>query len=222
VRAVLASAPLPTVLDAPRHYKLVSVNLPARQATTYNGPIGFVVVLDGVLDVLSGADHQVLAKGEALLVAAGRNATFKSGAGTPARFLHFVLPTVAELGAPMESRPAAVKELFRTAAPIPGLKPGPYEFTLVRVTFPPHFPPNPPHHRSGAALYYISAGTGMITFGGKTEPRPAGAIQYEPYDFVHHWANPGDKQMVMIQANISHEGVPAVMFVQEAGTSAQK
>jgi hypothetical protein len=173
----LASAALPTVLT--RLATLVS-GTAGEAGTTYSGPIGFVVVLDGVLDVLSGADHQVLAKGEALLVAAGRNVTFKSGGGTPARFLHFVLPTVAELDAPMESRPAAVKELFRPAAPIPGLKPGPYEFTLVRVTFPPHFPPNPPHHRSGAALYYISAGTGMITFGGKTEPRPAASACRRP------------------------------------------
>ena len=122
----------------------------------------------------------------------------------------------------MESAPALVKELYRTASPIPGLKPGPYEFTLVRVAFPPRFPLNPPHHRSGAALYYIFSGTGMFTADGKTEPRPAGVVHYEPYDLVHQWANPGDEPLVIIQASINQEGVPAVMFVQPAGASSSK
>ena len=217
VRAVLASTRLSSVADAPRYFKLVRVHLPATQAVTYNGPVGFVLVLDGALEVTSGADHLSLAKSDALLVAEGKNTIFKSASGKPVEFLHFVLSTAGELIAPMESPPAVVKELYRTASPIPGLKPGPYEFTLVRVAFPPRFPLNPPHHRSGAALYYIFSGTGMFTANGKTEPRPAGVAHYEPYDLVHQWENPGDEPLVIIQASINQEGVPAVMFEQPAG-----
>ena len=222
VRAVLASTPLSSVADAPRYFKLVRVHLPAAQAVTYSGPVGFVLVLDGALEVTSGADQRSLAKSDGVLVAAGKSTIFKSAPDKPAEFLHFVLLTAGELNAPMESPPAVVKELYRMASPIPGLKPGPYEFTLVRVAFPPRFPPNPPHHRSGAALYYIFSGTGMFTTDGKTEPRPAGVAHYEPYDLVHQWANPGDEPLVMIQASINQEGVPAVMFVQPAGTGSSK
>ena len=51
VRAVLASTPLSSVADAPRYFKLVRVHLPAAQAVTYKGPVGFVLVLDGALEV---------------------------------------------------------------------------------------------------------------------------------------------------------------------------
>jgi mannose-6-phosphate isomerase-like protein (cupin superfamily) len=157
-----------------------------------------------------------------VLVAKGKSTIFTPAPGKPAEFLHFVLSTAGELNAPMESPPAVVKELYRTASPIPGLKPGPYEFTLVRVAFPPRFPLNPAHHRSGAALYYIFSGTGMFTSNGKTEPRPAGMAHYEPYDLIHQWANPGDEPLVLIQANINQEGVPAVISVQPAGAGASK
>jgi quercetin dioxygenase-like cupin family protein len=222
VRAVLASTRLSSVADAARYFKLVRVHLPAAQAVTYKGPVGFVLVLDGALEVTSGADQGTLVKGDGALVAEGKSTILKSASGKPAEFLHFVLSTAGELNAPMESAPALVKELYRTASPIPGLKPGPYEFTLVRVAFPPRFPLNPPHHRSGAALYYIFSGTGMFTSNGKTEPRPAGVAHYEPYDLVHQWANPGDEPLVIIQASINQEGVPAVMFVQPAGTGSSK
>lgn len=222
LRAVLASAALPSVVDAPRYFKVLRVSVPARQATTYNGAVGFVFALSGSLEVTSGADRQLLGGGDGVLIAGGMNTTFKASASEPAVFLHFVLLTVDELGKPTQGRPAVVTELYKTASPIPGLKPGPYEFTLTRATFPPRQPINPPHRRSGAAMYYILSGPGMFTTGGKTEPKPAGAIHYEPYDLVHQWANPRDAPLVIIQANISQEGVPAVIFVPDAGANAPK
>jgi quercetin dioxygenase-like cupin family protein len=222
VRAVLASAALSSVVDAPRYYKLVRVSLAAKQTTSYNGAIGFVFVLGGSLEVTSGADSQHVNKEDGLLVAAGRSTAFKAGASEPAVFLHFVLPTAGELDQPMEGRPAVVTELYVTQSPIPGLKPGPYEFTLGRVSFPPRLPANPFHHRSGAALYFIHSGAGMFTTGGKSEMRPAGAIQYEPNDLVHQWGNPGEARLVIIQANISQEGVPAVILLKDEAAGATK
>jgi mannose-6-phosphate isomerase-like protein (cupin superfamily) len=81
----------------------------------------------------------------------------------------------------------------------------------TRVTLPAGMPANPSHYRSGAALYYVIAGTGAFTADGKTEPRAAGAPHFEPYGWVHQWANPGDTPLVLLQANISQEGVPAVL-----------
>jgi quercetin dioxygenase-like cupin family protein len=222
VRAVLASTALANLADSPRHFKLVRVTLPAKQTSTYKGPVGFVLVLDGLLGVTIGVDQRSVAKGDAVLVPAGERAMFKSGSDNPVTFIHVVLAIAGELGVPMEAPPAVVDELYRTASPIPGLKPGPYEFTIVRVTLPPRFPINPPHRRSGAALYYVLSGTGMFTTGGNTMPRSAGAVHYEPYDLVHQWANPEDEPLVLIQANISQEGVPAVIFVQPGGVGASK
>ena len=222
VRAVLASTALASVVDVPRYFKVVRVSVPARQETTYNGGVGFVFALSGSLEVTSRADRQVLSGGDGVLIARGMNTAFKASGGEPAVFLHFLLLTADELGKPMEGQPATVTELYRTASPIPGLKPGPYEFTLTRVAFPPRQPINPPHRRSGAAMYYLLSGLGMFTAGGKTEPKPAGTTHYEPYDLVHQWANPGDAPLVMLQANISQEGVPAVIFVPDAGAGAPK
>lgn len=222
VRAVLASTPLPSVADAPRHFKLARVSLPAKQATTYRGSVGFVFTLSGSLEVTSGTDRHLLGRGDGLLVAAGKTMSFKAGESEPAVFLHYALMKADELGGSMEARPATVSELYRTESPIPGLKTGPYEFTLVRVTFPPRLPSNPLHHRSGAALYYVLNGTGAFKAKGReSEPRPAGTIQYEPSDLVHQWGNPADTPLVLIQMNISQEGVPVVIF-EAVGAGAVK
>ncbi|MBI4013468.1 MAG: cupin domain-containing protein [Candidatus Rokubacteria bacterium] len=212
IREVLASRGLSTVVDAPLYFRLLRVTLPAGQSTGYAGPHGFVYGLSGGLAVAGNGGPAALRGGEAVFVDAGRPVTLRAMEGESAVFLHFLLVRAAELNSSTEGPPAAVTELYRTAAPIPGLKPGPYEFSLTRVTFPPQFPINPPHRRSGAALYYIPSGTGAITTGGRTEPRPSGSIQYEPNDFVHQWANPGDTPLLLLQANISPEGTPVVIF----------
>jgi quercetin dioxygenase-like cupin family protein len=74
---------------------------------------------------------------------------------------------------------ATVTELYRTMAPIPDLKPGGYDLNLTRVTFPAGMPSNPPHHRSGAALYYIVSGTGANTVDGTTKTRGPDSLIYE-------------------------------------------
>ena len=223
VRAVLASVGLQGVVDAPRYFVVRRVSVPAKQAAIYNNrAAGIAFILSGSLEVARGADLQSLVKGEGLVIAAGSSTTFRAVGSAPAVFLHFVLATANELDKPTDSVSASVIELFRTASPIPGLKPGPYEFTLVRVTFPTRFPANPPHHRSGAAMYYVLAGTGMFTTGGKMEAKPAGTIHFEPYDLVHQWGNPSDVPLVLIQANISQEGVPAVIFVPQADPRTSK
>ena len=88
-----------------------------------------------------------------------------------------------------------MEELYRSPDPLPGLQSGPYEFSLTQVSLPPAMPANPPHSRSGAALYYLAAGNGMFTAEGKTEPRTTGVAHFEPRGLVHRWANPGDVRL---------------------------
>jgi quercetin dioxygenase-like cupin family protein len=51
-----------------------------------------------------------------------------------------------------------------------------------------------------------------LTREGRTETRPTGSRVYEPYGLVHQWGNPGDAALVILQANISPEGVPVVIM----------
>jgi mannose-6-phosphate isomerase-like protein (cupin superfamily) len=124
--------------------------------------------------------------------------------------MHF-LSGVDNLDRPAETGPAAVRELYRTAAPIPNLKPGGYDLNLTRVIFPAQMPSNPLHHRSGAALYYIISGTGANTIDGKTAARGPGSLIYEPYGLVHQWGNPGNEPLIFLAFNVNPEGVAAVL-----------
>jgi mannose-6-phosphate isomerase-like protein (cupin superfamily) len=72
-------------------------------------------------------------------------------------------------------------------------------------------PSNPPHHRSGAALYFIISGTGANTVDGKTEALGPGSLIYEPYALVHQWGNPGEEPLIFLAFNINPEGVAAVL-----------
>jgi quercetin dioxygenase-like cupin family protein len=119
--------------------------------------------------------------------------------------------TAADLERPTATAPATVRELYRTAAPIPDLKKGGYDLNLTQVTFPAHMPSNPPHHRSGGALYYIVSGTGANTVDGKTEAKGPGSLIYEPYGLVHQWGNPGNAPLTFVSFNINQEGFSAVL-----------
>src|SRR5688572_16251295 len=49
VRSVLGLVPLPTVVEAPRHFRLLRMTLPAGQSSSYTGAQGFIYVLSGGL-----------------------------------------------------------------------------------------------------------------------------------------------------------------------------
>jgi len=153
----------------------------------------------------------MLNAGEGLFIAGGETAVLTAGSGGPSTFLHFFLVPAVDLGRPVETAPAAVRELYRTANPIPDLKPSGYDLNLTRVTFPAQMPANSPHHRSGAALYYVISGTGANTVDGKTEARGPGSLIYEPYALVHQWGNPGNEPLIFLAFNINPEGVAAVL-----------
>ena len=153
----------------------------------------------------------MLSAGDGSFIAGGKTAALKAGNGEPSTFLHFFLSPAADLDRPAETAPAVVRELYRTATSIPDLKPGSYDLNLTRVTFPPQMPSNPPHHRSGAALYYIVSGTGANTVNGKTEAHGPGSLIYEPFGLVHQWGNPGNEPLTFLAFNINPEGVVAVL-----------
>jgi quercetin dioxygenase-like cupin family protein len=210
-RTVVASTKLPTVVDKPLHFKAVSVTLASGASSRVSPTNGIVYQLSGSTEVSVSGEVKTLGPGEGLYIASGSAATLKAGNGAPSTLLHFLLAPGADLDKPLEAPPAVVKELYRTAAPLPALKPGVYDLTLTRVTFPAQMPSNAPHHRSGAALYYIISGTGLNTVEGKSDAKPPGSLIYEPFGLVHQWGNPGDVPLTFVAFNINPDGVAAVV-----------
>ena len=210
-RTVVAATKLPTVTDVPLYFRAVSVTLSPGEKSAVSAANGILYQITGSTEVSLGGEAKTLSAGEGLFIAGGKTAALKAGSGGPSTFLHFFIAPAVDLDRPAETAPAVVRELYRTAAPIPDLKPGGYDLNLTRVTFPAQMPSNPPHHRSGAALYFIISGTGANTVDGKTAERGPGSLIYEPYALVHQWGNPGNEPLTFLAFNINPEGVAAVL-----------
>jgi len=169
----VAGIKLPSLGNAPLYFRAVSVSIPADQKITLSAPNGILYQLSGSTEVSAG-EAKTITSGGGVLIAGGTTAALTAGNGEQSTLLFFLLAPKEALDHSVAAAPATVKELYRTAAPLPELKPGSYELNLTRVTFPPGMPSNPPHHRSGAALYYIVSGIGANTVDGKTADRGPG------------------------------------------------
>jgi len=211
VRTMVAGTELSGLGSSPLFFRALAVNIPAGAASTAAAPDGIVYQLSGSTEVSAGGRTKTIGPGQAMVIAGGSAATLKAGSGEPSRALHFLLAPAAALDRPVETAPASVAELYRTPAPIPGLKPGGYDLNLTRIIFPPQMPSNPPHHRSGAALYYILSGSGANTVAGKTAERGPGSVIYEPFSLVHQWGNPGSAPLTFLAFNLNPQGIAAVL-----------
>jgi quercetin dioxygenase-like cupin family protein len=210
-RTIVAATKLPSVVETPLYFKAMRVTLQHGGKSSLLVANGILYQLSGSTEISLGGENKVLGVGEGLFVAAGKTASLSAGSGAPSILLYFLLAPAAELGRPTATDSAAVTELYRTVAPIPDLKPGGYDLNLTRVTFPAGMPSNPPHHRSGAALYYIVSGTGANTVAGTTKTRGPDSLIYEPFGLVHQWGNPGGEPLTFLAFNINPDGVAAVL-----------
>jgi quercetin dioxygenase-like cupin family protein len=210
-RTIVAATKLPSVVETPLYFKAVSVTLQPGGKSSLSATNGILYQLSGSTEISLGGENKVLSAGEALFVAAGKTASLNAGSGSPSILLYFLLAPAAELGRLTATASAVVSELYRTVAPIPDLKPGGYDLNLTRITFPAGMPSNPPHHRSGAALYYIVSGTGANTVDGSTKTRGPDSLIYEPFGLVHQWGNPRGEPLTFLAFNINPEGVAAVL-----------
>ncbi|HEY6293697.1 MAG TPA: cupin domain-containing protein [Terriglobia bacterium] len=209
-RTVVAGTKLPSLGNTPLYFRAVSVSIPPGQKISVSAPNSILYQLFGSTEIADGKAMKITGGG-GVLIGGGTTASLTAGNGEPSTLLYFLLAPKEALDQPIAAVPATVKELYRTPAPLPGLKPGSYELNLTRVTFPPRMPSNRPHHRSGAALYYIVSGIGANTVGGKTAERGPGSLIYEPSGLVHQWGNSGSEPLTFLAFNINPEGVPAVV-----------
>jgi len=210
-RTVVAGTKLPSLGNTPLYFRAVSVSIPPGQKISVSAPNGILYQLSGSTEIADGEAKKITAGAGALIAGGTSTSSLTAGNGRPSTLLYFLLAPKDVLDQPVAAAPATVKELYRTPAPLPGLEPGSYELNLTRVTFPPWMPSNRPHHRSGAALYYIVSGTGANTVGGTTAARGPGSLIYEPLGLVHQWGNPGSEPLTFLAFNINPEGVPAVI-----------
>ena len=211
-RVLLASGHLDSVVTLPLFFRLYRAHLPAAQQASYQGSNAMLYDLSGASTIqVEGGAARPFAEGAGAFVAAGQEVTISAAESEPTDLLVFLLTARPNQGRRLLSRPAIAQELLRTPDPLPGLKEGPYEFSLVRVTFPPGMHTDPPHYRSGAALDYVLAGTGTLSADGKTEAGSAGMALFEAFGWVHSLANPGETPLILLQANITRVGEPAVV-----------
>ena len=214
-RTVVAASKLPNVVEVPLYFRALQLVLPARESSTLSTANGILYQISGSSEVTIASETKMLQAGEAFFVAAGQTASLKA-ANDPSTMLHFLLTPDLDRNKRSVEVPISVKELYRSMAPIPDLRSGTYDLNLTRITFPPHMPSNPPHHRSGAALYYVLSGTGANTIAGKTEAKGPDSFIYEPFGLVHQWGNAGDLPFTFLAFNINPEGVAAVVPVEPA------
>jgi quercetin dioxygenase-like cupin family protein len=211
-RTVVAESKVRIAGNQPLYFGAVGVAVPSGETSTVSAVAdGILYQMSGSTEVTIGGAAKTLSAHEGVFVAAGKRASLKAGSEMPSTLMHFLLGRAVDLDRFAASAPATVVEVSRTPAPISGLKPGLYDLNLSLVTFPPHTPSNPPHHRSGAAVYYILSGTGANTVEGKTAVKGVGSVIYEPFGLVHQWGNAGDEPLRFVAFNINPEGVPAVV-----------
>src|ERR1700687_5528991 len=135
-RTVVAATKLPTVTDVPLHFQAVDVNLQPDEQSGVSAANGILYQMSGSTEVALDGETKMLNAGEGLFIAGGKTAALTAGSGGASTFLHFFLAPAVDLGRPAETAPAAARELYRTANPIPDLKPGGYDLNLTRDTFP--------------------------------------------------------------------------------------
>jgi quercetin dioxygenase-like cupin family protein len=223
LRTVLALGRLSSIIDAPMSFKLSRVSIPAGEVAIYRGASSMIYVLSGTPAITVANDRRSLQQGEGIHLPPGIEVSIQAGAATD-ELVQYQLGRSADLAKSGMSAPASVRDLHEMNIPANALKPGPYEFSMIRVTLPAGASQPRPHTRSGAALYYVlaegaitmwpSATVDALTGESRTEPRQVGAIQEEPYGFIHSWSPKADAPLILLQANISQEGVSEIIFVR--------
>jgi len=210
VRTPLAAGRLDSVVGMPLYFRLYRARLPPAGHAAYEGVNALLYELSGAASLeIQGGATQPVANGDGAFIAAGQIVTIRASTAAPADLLLFLLTARPNQRRPLLDRPAVIRELFRTPDPLPGLQEGPYEFSLARLTLPAGTPADPAYSRSGAALDYVLAGTAALTADGKTETISAEMPFFERFGWVHSLANSGAVPLVLVEANISQEGVAA-------------
>jgi hypothetical protein len=224
VRSVLALGRVSVMADAPMSLKLSRVLIPAGSTTLYRGADSLIYVVSGAVTVTIGNDRRSVGSEEGAYMPPGTEVAIQPSGERGAELLQYQLLRSADISKNTMNTPASVTELHEMKIHSGSIKSGPHEFSLTRVTLPAGGSRPRPHTRSGAALYYVvadgditiwpSATVDALSGEARTESRRVGNTQEEPYGFIHSWSPKAEAPLVLLQANISQEGVPEIIFVK--------
>ena len=224
VRTVLALGRVSSVVDAPMSFKLSRVSIPGGTSAVYRGAHSLVFVVSGVVTIAVANDLRSVRPKQGAYLPPATDVTIHASEDAAAELLQFELLRSADVSKSAMNAPASVTELHQMKIPADALKPGPYEFSMTTVILPAGASRPRPHTRSGAALYYVladgtittwpSANIDTLSGESRSEFRRIGDIQEEPYGFIHSWSPKADVPLVLLQANISQEGAPEIIFVK--------
>ena len=154
-RTVIAATKLLTVTEVPLYFRAVRVTLPQGGKTALSASSGVIYQVSGSTEITFDKQSRTLTSGEGSFIAAGRTTTLKATGDAPSALLHFFLGPAADLEQPAYAAPATVRELYRTSAPIPGLKPGNYDLNLTRMD-PDHWSMNPSTSSTNGEILAVS------------------------------------------------------------------
>jgi len=168
----------------------------------------------GTVDITLDGKTTTLQPGQGIFVEAGSSFSLKAQNQTSSSsYLLFQLSPAPESGMTTEPNGSSV-ELFRSAAPVPGLMQRRNMLTLMRVPVPPQSLPDPLHQRTGAALHYVLSGVGAEFAEGQTTARGPGSVSYEPAGFAYQWSNPGLQPLIYLLFNVSPRDVDPVIAAE--------
>ncbi|GAC1385979.1 MAG: hypothetical protein NVSMB42_06000 [Herpetosiphon sp.] len=211
-RVFLARTTLPTVVAEPLFFKLLKVELPAGSSMTLQSGDSLLYQAVGSQTLAVGGKTSTLHSGMATTLARGTSHTHTATAGGPSMFLLYQLLPARDLDTVIPSGAATITEVARGSEPIPALHAGAYKFDLQLVTFAPHLAPNPPHYRTGGAMYYVLGGTGtFIAHAQAPLTKHTGDTNFEYYGLVHQWGNPGDVPLALLIGAVTPAALPPVL-----------
>lgn len=106
-RKVIAAAKLPTVTDAPLHFRVLSVTISPGEKSSVSGAGGVLYQVSGSTEVSRAGEAKVIDAGDGFYIAAGTTAELKAGSGAPSTFLYFLLSPAANLDRAAATAPSA-------------------------------------------------------------------------------------------------------------------
>jgi len=201
---MVAGATLAGVTDVPLYIRVIDTTLYFGEVRGFSAGDGILYQVSGTSSLSVGGGANSIRPGEAIFVPGAKDLVLKAEPGEPSIFLRFLLSPAANLDLP-DFTFATGREIYRSTAPIQGLKQGKYLLSLTRVILPPQTPLDPLHHRSGVALHYVLSGQAIQVISGKTITRKTGAVSYEPANMLYAWGNLGNVPLTYLVFNLSPE-----------------
>jgi mannose-6-phosphate isomerase-like protein (cupin superfamily) len=212
---IIAEATAPDRRNAPLYFSVWYGIVRTDKTQEVSFGDGFYYQYFGKAKITIEKETVILQAGDGIFTPAGTRFTLRAdGTGELPTYMQFLLLPAPEARSTDQPTGTSV-EVYRSPSPIPSLMQVRNQLSLSRVPVPPEAPCDPLHQRSGAALHYILSGAGAEFTETRATTRGPGSISYEPRGFAYQWSNPGSKPLIYLVFNVSPQGLPPVVEVDD-------